>query len=301
PQKKTLNKLLYLLLALSVLSSCVPNRRLVYLQHTSEPKTDEVKNADNVVRNYNTHYKEYELQPGDIISLRVASITPEEFNFVKQYEGQLGTIRSLNQYNQGNQGSRGQGAMQGGMGSSTTGGQQGSTGLYNGFVLDSAGMLELPYVGVVELGGRTIAEAEKSLRDSLTGFMETPVVRLQLLNFHFTIMGEVKEEGRYTAYNPNIHIFDALTMAGNLSEFADRSNIKVVRFKDRVAQVLYLNTLEEDMLGEENFYLHPNDLIIVPPLKAKETKQYTWPVYSGVLGLITSTVSIVLLAISLSK
>jgi polysaccharide export outer membrane protein len=170
-----------------------------------------------------------------------------------------------------------------------------------GFVLDADGNLELPKIGKLKFQGLTIAEAEKFLREKLVGYFETPVVRIQLLSFHFSIVGEIGKEGRYTVFDPNSTVFDAIIIAGNLTEFADRSNIKIVRFVDEKATVFYVNTLRENLLEQPGFFLQPNDLIIVPPLEAKVARKYTIPNYTSAIGVIVSTISLVFLVISLRK
>jgi polysaccharide biosynthesis/export protein len=284
-----------------IMTSCVPNKRLVYLQKPPEPEPGDVRNADTVARHYKTKMEEYTLRPEDIISVRIASLTPGEFDFVQKYEEQLGLIRKLTQYDQSNQagGSRmrssGGGGSDGGMSSITL------DRLQTGFALDRDGYLELPQIGRVQLSGLTIPQTEELIKEKLKGYFETPVVRVQLLSFHFTILGEVNNEGRYTVFDPNATIIDAITIAGNLNDFADRSGIKIVRFEGEQANVFYINTLSEDLLEQPGFYLRPNDLVIVPPLKARATRKYTLPTYTTTISLVSSTLAFVLFLITLDR
>ena len=287
-----------------ILASCVPNRRIVYLQHPPEPKTGEVKNSGASARTYTTQYAPYILKPGDVISVRVASITPSEYDFVQKYEEQLGLIRKLNQYDQGqNTSSNRQRLSSGSLGQNGEGvmapisldRQQ------TGFILDTEGQLELPKIGKVKLAGLTLPETETMIREKLIGYFETPVVRVQLLSFHFTILGEVNQEGRYTVYDPNATIIDAIAIAGNLNDFADRSQIKIVRFENEKAEVFYINTLSEDLLAQPGFFMKPNDLIIVPPLKARATRKYTLPTYTTTISLVSSTLAFILFLISMNN
>jgi len=290
----------WLIALTAILSSCVPNKRVVLLQHTPEPKRGKISNADTLSRTYTTRLTSYVLKPNDIISLNVASITPGEFDFIKKYEEQLGLIRKLNQYDQGSQ-SGGQGG--GGNVNQGMGGAQGGAGVSplsldrmpTGFQLDAAGNLELPFIGVIKLSGLTVSQTEAMLKEKLKGYFETPVVRVQLLNFHFTILGEVIKEGRYTSYSPNTSIIDAITLADNLNDFADRSKIKVVRYDGQKATVFYVNMLSEDLLAQPGYFLQPDDLIIVPPLKARFMKKYGIQSYSAALTLITSTITMLVL------
>jgi polysaccharide export outer membrane protein len=301
-----------LLLTGMFFQACVPNKRLVYLQYEEDFK-DNPFPSDSIVRTYDLKRPDYRLNPNDIISLRVASITPEEFNFIRQYEQQLGQIRKLSQYQQGlmQQGNNqfmNQMGMRGGGG----GNNQGVMGdpmvsallldqMQSGFVLDPTGSLDLPRIGTVNLTGLTIEEAESKIKGLLDGFFETPMVRIQLLSFHFTIVGEVNQEGRYTSFDPNPNIFDAIMLAGNLSEFADRSNIKIVRQQNGQARIIYLNTLAEKTLAAEHFFLQPDDLIIVPPLEARTTRTYTFTSASTIVGVLSGALSLVLLLITLNN
>jgi len=292
-----------------ILSSCVPNKRIVYLQHDVEPKVSTVTNEDSLARIYNTRLKEYLLKPRDIISLRVGTLTPTEFDFIQKYEEDLGILRRLNQYDQANM--AGGTNMRMGMGGGGGGGGGGGSGgggmssitldrLQTGFVIDDDGNLALPKIGKVTLQGLNLIQAENLIREKLTGFFETPVVRIQLLSFHFTIFGEVSKEGRYTIFDPGANIFDAISIASNLTDFADRSKIKVVRFVGEKATVLYVNLLKENLLEQPGFYLQPNDLIIVPPLKARFTKKYAVPNITTTFTLVLTALSLILVVQSLN-
>ncbi len=304
--KKRRAEIFILFALISVLVfSCVPGRKLAYLQAEGGLKAPQP--YDSITSTYSLKKEEYKLQPQDIISLRIASITEDQFNFIKQYEEDLGLIRKLNQYSQGEvAGSQGGGnnnnanqMMRGG------GGDEGMLPVIldrqnTGFVLDLNGELELPVIGPVKMSGLTIPQAELAIKEKLEGYFETPMVRIQLLNFHFTILGEVENEGRYTSFNPETTIFDAITLAGNLTEFADRANIKIIRTEKGQSKVLYLNTLDEKTLTAENFYLKKDDLIIVAPLQARTTRRYTLSNLSNSLGIISTVVSAVVLIIALS-
>jgi polysaccharide export outer membrane protein len=170
-----------------------------------------------------------------------------------------------------------------------------------GFVLDEEGFLELPKIGRIQFAGLTIPKAEALVKEKLFGFFETPVVRIQLLSFYFTILGEVTKEGRYTIYDPNANVFDAITIAGNLTDFADRSKIKIVRLKGEKADVVYVNALRENLLEQAGFFLQPNDLIIVPPLEARAARKYKLPTAITAISLTLSIISLALIVTSLTK
>ena len=98
-----------------------------------------------------------------------------------------------------------------------------------------------------------------------------------------------------------MNIFDAISLAGNIGEFADRSNIKIIREDDKEAKVLYLNMLDESTLNADNFYVRRNDIIIVPALKARTTTNYTLKNISFALGLSAAALSLTALIIALGN
>ena len=305
---KFYNPLFRLFIVLSLLTwiaSCVPNKKLTYLQYENDLK--ELSPTDSILRAYSLKKPVYRLQANDIISLRVASITDDEYNFIKKYETDLGLIRKLDQYSrrideEGQIGNNLNNRMLIGGGSS--GGQISSIALdrqNTGFTLDANGELELPEIGVLKLSGLTIPEAEEKVKTALEGYFEVPMVRIQLLNYHFTVLGEVEAEGRYTSYDPKLTIFDAISLAGNIGEFADRSNIKIVREEEGQAKVLYLNMLDESTLNADNFYVQRDDIIIVPALKARTSQTYTIPNITRTLGWVGAFLGVIALVISLSR
>ena len=301
---------IHIVLGILFLASCVQNKKILYLQGPDK-KGDYP--TDSVIREYPLSYKPYRLRPNDIIALRIGSLTPEEYNFVKRYEEQLGEIRKLIQYQEfpiynSNQGGRGGQIF--GRGNQTRVGNIRSEGgipsitldrFNTGFILDENGELGLPEIGIVNLSGLTIQEAQDLIQEKLTGYFETPIVRIQMLNFHFTIMGEVNTEARFTTYETKNTIFDAILMAGNLTEFADRKNIKIIRTVDDISQVIYVDPLDEELLMAKNYFLQPGDMIVVPPMKARFWRKYIIPDASTALAMLTAAISLFLLVEAIRK
>lgn len=172
-----------------------------------------------------------------------------------------------------------------------------------GFILDDFGQLEMPQLGFVELAGLTLDEAEEKIQQLLIEgkLFETPIIRIQLLSFQYSILGEVEGEGRYTTFDPRTDLFDAILLAGNLTEFADRANIKIVRKVGGESFVIYVNALDQDYLASNKLYIYPDDMIIVPPLKARYWRKYVIPDVGTALGLVSAAISLFLLVETLSR
>jgi polysaccharide export outer membrane protein len=120
------------------------------------------------------------------------------------------------------------------------------------------------------------------------------MVRVNIQNFQIIVLGEVNQEGMITIRDPEVNIYEALSMAGNMTEMADRTNVKIVRKDGKQANTRYVNLLQEEMLASQNLFLRPGDMIIVPPLKAKERKEYILPAYRTALSVISTTLVFIL-------
>jgi polysaccharide export outer membrane protein len=230
---------LFYLIAVVFVCSCVPRTRVVYLQ--GENGLKEAKTG-MIVDGFQLKDFEYRLKPDDVVSVKVTTLTTTEFNFFAESESQLGGV---------------------------------SSPLLSGYLIDKEGYIQLPVVDKIMVKGLTIGEAQEKVRSSLDSYLQSPNVIIKLLSFHFTILGEVNSPGRYTTYDNKINILEALGTAGDFTEFADRSQIKIVRYEGDNASIFYLNVLEDRLLNSPYFYLQPGDFIAVPPLQAKTTRTYT--------------------------
>jgi polysaccharide export outer membrane protein len=252
------NIILFVLVTI-LFASCVGNKRLVYLQkddlHENQPK-------DTVLREYDLTYHDYKIQPQDILSVQFKSITEEDFDIFSDF----------------------------GMGGGNIGGGGGGLVGLRGELVDPQGHIGFPVVGKIKVQGMTIFEVQDTLQSIAEQYVEDPVVKVRLLNYRFTVLGEVNGESVITTQNTRVTFMEAIGMAGGLSELANRSNVKVIRQKGDEAEVFYVNLLEEEFLESEKFYVYQNDIIIVPPLQQRPIRRY----YSQNLSLLLSSVSAVL-------
>lgn len=257
---------LFFLLGVVILgtSACVSNKQVTLLQHDGERNS--VK--DSVVRSYPQHEFNYKIQPQDILSVRFESLTPDEYNFFsndasKQNNANLAV----------------------------------GSALLIGELVDEQGEIMFPVVGKVKVQGLTIFEIQQKLQQLADQYLESPVVKVRLLNFRITVLGEVNREGTVTFSNNRVSILEALGQAGGLGELADRTNIKVIRQLGQETQIFYVNLLEEDFLKSPHYYIYQNDILIVPPLKQRPFRRYFGPN----LALIISSLSLLVLTLNLTR
>ena len=88
--------------------------------------------------------------------------------------------------------------------------------------------------------------------------------------FNLTILGEVYKPGLYQVYQSDINIFQAIALAGNATDYANKSNVKIVHQTPNGSKVTKVNLNDADILSSPEFYLKPNDIIYIEPLKMKQ-------------------------------
>lgn len=255
--------------ALIVFNACVPAKRLVYLQKNDELKKRKEIVTDSILREHKLSIREYRIQPLDILSVSFETLSDENdaFDFLSKL-----TLR------------------QGRVGGGTTGAAA------NGIVVNTEGKIEFAVLGAIKVAGLTIFEAEDSIRVIASKFIPDVIVRVRMLNFRFTVLGEVNGERTVVSPTTRLTMMEAIGQAGGLGEFADRSRVKVLRQNGDSVEIFYVNLLKEEYLESPYYYVQQNDVLIVPPIKQRTFRRY----FTGNLGIITSTISFVLLIYTLS-
>ena len=131
---------------------------------------------------------------------------------------------------------------------------QGST-----FLLDDQGNINYPVLGKLPLNGLTSREAENLI---------TVVVRMS--GFKVSVLGEVASPGVYPVVNEQINVLEALAMAGDLTIYGVRDNVKLIREdKNGHKQFVTLNLNDADLLLSPYYQLQQNDILYVTPNKTK--------------------------------
>jgi polysaccharide export outer membrane protein len=138
-----------------------------------------------------------------------------------------------------------------------------------GYIIKEDGNLELPSIGFVKAVGFTIRELESIIKNIAGSYFESPVVRLNILNFEITILGEVNEPGTFKIIEPEINILYALSLSNDITQFGNRRKVKVIRNQDELNRVFYVDLTKKNVLNNTDFILQPHDIIYVAPLRKK--------------------------------
>lgn len=247
------------------LSSCVTNKKYLYLQKDDVNKQDLPK--DTIVRDYDLQSFDYKIQPEDIISVRFESLTPKEYDFLNRDNGQ----QNMNL------------AMGG--------------ALLIGELVDSEGEIPFHVIGKVKVSGLTVFEIQEKLQAIANQYLESPIVKVRLLNFRVTVLGTVNREGTITLNNNRVSFLEAIGLAGGMTDLADKSNVKLIRQKNGKAEIQYINLLDEEFLNSPNYYVYQGDVLIVPALKQRAYQTY----FGKNLSLIISSLSLLLLVVNFTQ
>jgi len=138
-----------------------------------------------------------------------------------------------------------------------------------GFEVDKEGEVKLPMFGNIKVAGGTQSAAEMIIQKKADETLKDAIVKVKLLNFKITVMGEVKMPGVYYNYNNSINLFEALAMSGGNTDFATIKNVVVIRPSSEGNKTFNLDLTSKEIYNSEAFYLHPNDYILVQPDKHK--------------------------------
>jgi polysaccharide biosynthesis/export protein len=259
--------LLFFACSLLFFASCVSNKKYVYLQKNDVNIDGLLK--DSVVRTYALDQYDYRIQPDDIISVQFESLTPKDMDFLNSDQTGKEANNNLTQAN----------------------------ALMMGELVDQQGEIPFPFIGKVKVAGFTIFQVQDSLQKLVSPYLTSPVVKVRLLNFRFTLLGEVFKEGTTILNNNRVSVLEALGWAGGLTDLADKANVKLIRKTDGNTTIQYINLLDENFINSPYYYIHQNDVIIVPSLKQRPFRKY----FGQNFSLAVSAVTLVLLIFSITK
>lgn len=139
----------------------------------------------------------------------------------------------------------------------------------HGYTVDPEGNISLPFIGEVNVLGKTINQARMDIQEQVNQHYRDGSVVVKLASFKVTVVGEVRRPGTFRNFNDNLNIFEALAAVGDISENGNRKKVLVVRPSDEGNKTYRLNLNHSSVLESEAFYLLPNDVIIVEPIGNK--------------------------------
>lgn len=243
------------LLSLTLFVSCVPQKKMVYVQSPTEKAEYEflVKNK-----------KSLRIEPFDMLYISINSLDQSN-NFFHQETGGTMTVSDA------------------------------SLSIMSYTVSDS-GTITLPILGRLKLQGLTLEEAAISIKNFTKNVLNNPIVSVRFANNTITVLGEVQKPGTYPYFKEQLNIFYALGLAGDISEYGNRRQVILIREKNKIINKYELDITKDEIFKSDYYYLRPNDILYVAPLKIRRFGMKEYP-----LALILSAVTSAFLILNYFK
>ncbi|MFA9213136.1 MAG: polysaccharide biosynthesis/export family protein [Candidatus Methylacidiphilales bacterium] len=261
---KIKNIVLFSVLGLAMLSSCVSNKKYILFQNakTSSP-------SDSSKSSYQLDRTIYKLQVNDILYISLVS-TDENVTRAFSHGGgqQMMQVQS----------------------------QLGNMVYLTGYAINSFGEIDLPVLAKVKIIGLTIEEAKKSIETELNKYFKVYHLIIKLNEMPFTVLGEVTRPGRYSGMVNQITITEALGLAGDLSPIANRKNVTLIRQLPEGAKIYKFDITQADIINTPYYFLRPNDVIYVEPLKSRSIGNFSN--FQNSLQTITPLLTTLVLALN---
>lgn len=260
-----MKKLLFFLLIMSLVTSCKPKQNMIYMSNNNFQQ--EVSQA---------RYEGLRIQEGDMLEIIVTALDDLA---VKPFN------RTTMQKT-GEEGSAGGNARLGD----------------NQYQVTSDGYIPFPVLGNIYCKGMTKQQLKTELDSRLKQYLTDPVVTVRHLNFNISVLGDVGSPGQKTSSTERLNIFQALALAGDMRDSANRTNVKLIRYSEESGKdITYnLDLSDASIVNSPYYYLQQNDILYVEPDKNKQIAANTTNPNRGlflqlmgvVLGLVTFVIAL---------
>ena len=169
-------------------------------------------------------------------------------------------------------------------------GGSGSGAQLGGYLVAPDGNIKFPVLGKIKAAGLTEAQLEDWITKELLDrkLLLDPIVTIRHLNFKVTVLGEVAEPKVINVPNEKISLLEAIGMAGDLTIYAKRNNVLLIREQEGKKLTKRLDLNSPDFLSSPYYYLKSNDVIYVEPnstrVASTSNSRFWIPVFFSILS-----------------
>lgn len=229
-----MNRILSCLLLLTLLAACNSYKKVPYLQDAEQLETL-ARQAD---------LYDATIMPKDLITIVVSCTNPElavPFNLTIATQANAGLSYTTTQP------------------------------VLQQYLVDNEGKIYFPVLGELKVGGLTKRGAEQMIVGKLKPYMkETPIVTVRMVNYKISVIGEVNRPGTFTISNEKVNLLEALAMAGDMTVYGLRDNVKLIREDaEGRQQIVTLDLNKAETILSPYYWMQQNDILYVTPNKAK--------------------------------
>ncbi len=253
-------RLLTYAIFLAILSSCVSQHEVEYLRD----------NDKRITTFYEAEIQDYRLKPDDELYVQINSLDEAAANVFSGSGNQQSTTL-------------------------TSGISPYGASLLS-YSVNKKGFMLMPFIGNIYVKDKTVSQVAEILKDSLSSILNQPIVSVKLVNRYISILGEVRNPGHFPYAQEKLTIYDALGLAGDITEYGNRSEVILARNEDGKNMRIVLNLTKPNILASNYYYMRPNDIVYVKPLKKK-----FWGFREFPFQIILTTISTALLIYTVVK
>ena len=157
--------------------------------------------------------------------------------------------------------------------------------LIDGYKVDANGDINLPLIGNLKVADITTKQAAIKIQELLSKSIIDPIAKVSVLNYNITILGEVQNPGTFKLFDSKITIIQALGLAGDITIYGKKKNIKVIREINGNSVSTEVDLTNSNFISSDFYYLRKNDVVYVEPTFAQIKN-------SGYIGQITNITTI---------
>jgi polysaccharide export outer membrane protein len=159
------------------------------------------------------------------------------------------------------------------------------------YTVNAEGKVDFPFVGEIDVNKMTLKEAKDKIESELAQYLSNTSIMIKFVNSNITVLGDVRNQGEFPFFKEQINIFQAIGYAGGMTDFGDRSKITLIREDNGVYRYHQVDLTDKAIIESEFFYLQPNDILIVEPIKTKYRNLRTFT-YSTFLATLTTAITV---------
>ena len=139
-----------------------------------------------------------------------------------------------------------------------------------GYLVDAQGYIVLPVIGKMKAAGKTCSQLATDIAATLKNndYIRDASVNVQIMNFKFSVLGEVNSPGTYTIEGQRLTILEAISRAGDLTIDGNR-DVTLIRETNGTRQIASIDLRSKDLFTSPYYYIQQNDIIYVTPSERK--------------------------------
>ncbi len=137
----------------------------------------------------------------------------------------------------------------------------------SGYQVKSNGTIFIPFVGNLYVKDQTLDVAQKMVRDSLSRYVNSPNMALDLVAFQVIVLGEVGLPGPTLVPTDKASVIDVIALTGDISQYGNPTTIQLIREEGDIKRGHLIDISDVDVFRNPYYFVQSNDVLYVETLK----------------------------------